>query len=115
MFFNEDKVEVINVDNGTVQVVNINFYERNKDKLIPISEYYIKLPDSSVGINKARVEELMKYREEVKKEEDPKEEEETLEDLVDEAMKEAEEAIEAVKKVKAAKKRTTRKKTTKRK
>lgn len=61
------QVEVINIDNNVIKLVHVDYYNRNRDKLIPTDEYYMKMPDNSVGVNKERVEETLKYREELEK------------------------------------------------
>lgn len=85
-----NQVEVINIDNGVVKIVHINYYERNMDKFIPTDEYYIKDNDGNVIINKKRIEKAKTFI--VK-------EEEVLEDSIDNK-------IEEVKKVKRAKPKT---------
>lgn len=58
-----DQVEVIDFNSKVASLVHENYYKRNRHRLIPTEEYYIKDPDSAnLLINEERVKEALSLR-----------------------------------------------------
>ena len=51
-----DQVEVIDINSLSIKKVNVNFYKRNQNRLIPTDEYWIKDTESpEMLVNLTRV------------------------------------------------------------
>jgi hypothetical protein len=108
-----NQVEVVDIYSGGMRKVNVNFYKKNKNRLVPTDEYWIKDPESgNTTVNEERVAEARNggvVQEPEKSLDTEVEEAIKAQGFADAAQKLADKEKEDV--VKIVKKRTTRKKT----